>query len=409
MDLDAFIANIYEGLTPHLNERQIRIFASTMANSYGRGGVTNVSKITGMSRSTINIGRKQLDSGEIYPYDKVRSEGAGRKKITEIDPELINDLDFLIEPTSRGDPESPLRWTCLSTRNLAEELINKGHNVSHTCVSKLLNYSGYSLQAPRKTEEGKSHEDRNEQFEFINEFVKKYQTHNQPVISVDCKKKENIGNYTNKGQEWRPKGKPVKVKDHDFIDKELGKAIPYGIYDISNNSGWVNVGVDHETSEFAVESIRRWWITMGQEIYPNAESLLITADSGGSNGYRRKAWKVELQKFCDEFNLMVSVCHFPPGTSKWNKIEHRLFSAISKNWRGRPLINMETIVNLIANTRTSKGLTVQCSVDNNSYPLGRKVSKEEMNELFLLPNQFHGEWNYTIAPKDECYYVVDDL
>ena len=409
MELDTFIANIYQNLTPHLNEKQIRLLVSIMANSYGRGGVTKVSKITGMSRSTINIGRKQLDSGEVFPSDKVRSEGGGRKKITETDPELINDLNLLIEPTSRGDPESPLRWTCLSTRNLADKLRNKGHNVSHTCVSRLLNQLGYSLQAPRKTEEGKSHEDRNEQFGFINELVKDYQIRNQPVISVDCKKKENIGNYANKGQEWQPKGQPVKVKDHDFPDQELGKAIPYGIYDIINNSGWVNVGVDYETSEFAVESIRRWWTTMGKEIYPDAESLLITADSGGSNGYRRKAWKVELQKFCDEFNLRVSVCHFPPGTSKWNKIEHRLFSAISKNWRGRPLINMETIVNLIANTRTSKGLTVQCCVDNNLYPLGRKVSKKEMEELSIQSNQFHAEWNYTITPKDKYQPIVDDL
>ena len=409
MDIEIFIANIFENLKAHLNERQIRFLVSAMAESYGRGGVTKLSKITGMSRSTINIGRKELDSGEVFPPDKVRAEGGGRKKITEVDPELINDLDLLIEPTSRGDPESPLRWTCLSTRNLADELRNKGHDVSHTSVSKLLKYLGYSLQAPRKTEEGNSHEDRNEQFEFINELVKNYQNHNQPVISVDCKKKENIGNFANNGQEWHPKGKPVKVKDHDFIDKKLGKAIPYGIYDITNNSGWVSVGIDHETSEFAVETIRRWWITMGKEIYHDAESLLITADSGGSNGYRRKAWKVELQKFCDEFNIMVSVCHFPPGTSKWNKIEHRLFSAISKNWRGRPLISIEAIVNLIANTRTSTGLSVQCCVDENLYPLGRKVSKEEMDELFLLPNEFHGEWNYTIVPKDERYYNLDEL
>jgi len=398
MDIDTIVKNIYFRLSPHLNERQRRLLAAVEAESYGKGGVTRISLLTGMSRSTINIGRNELGSGIIFSSDRVRIPGAGRKSIEEIDSQIIEDLDRLVEPTSRGDPESPLRWTCLSTRNLATALQEMGHTVSHTTIAKLLDQEGYSLQGAKKTLEGNSHEDRNAQFEFINEYVKMFQEYNQPVISIDCKKKENIGNYKNNGQEWRPKGNPIKVKDHDFIDKNLGKAIPYGIYDIFDNSGCVNVGVDHETSEFAVESIRRWWKTMGMERYPNAKFLLITADSGGSNGYKRRAWKVELQKFSKEIGLIISVCHFPPGTSKWNKIEHRLFSAISKNWKGRPLTTMETIVNLIENTKTKTGLIVQCVVDTNTYPTGLKISDDQINKLWIHQNEFHGEWNYTITP-----------
>nr|WP_319540125.1 ISAzo13 family transposase [uncultured Methanospirillum sp.] len=386
-------------MAPHLNERQKRLLAAIEAESYGRGGVTLVSQLTGVSRSTINIGREELKEGIIFETDRVRHSGGGRKKIQEYDPQLESDLDALVEPTSRGDPESPLRWTCLSTRNLAKLLREKGHQVSHTTVAKILDKLNYSVQGAKKTIEGQSHEDRNAQFEFINESVKLFQEFEQPIISVDCKKKENIGNFKNNGCEWQPKGSPLEVNSHDFMDLDLGKAIPYGVYDINNNSGWVNVGVDHETSEFAVESIRRWWKTMGQEAYPNAKFLLITADSGGSNGYRRKAWKADLQNFSDETGLIISTCHFPPGTSKWNKIEHRLFSAITQNWRGRPLISLETIVNLIGNTKTETGLKVECDIDTSLYPTGLKISDETMEQLRIHPNNFHGEWNYTITPR----------
>jgi hypothetical protein len=398
VDPKSILKEIYERLTPHLNERQNRILAAIAAESYGRGGVTVVSSLTGVSRSTIKIGREELSAGIIFSTERVRRPGAGRKNLKEVDPKLIEDLDRIIEPTSRGDPESPLRWTCFSTRKLAKTLQEKGHTVSHTTVATILSDLNYSLQGAKKTLEGQSHEDRNAQFEFINEYVKIFQEFEQPVISVDCKKKEIIGNFKNNGKEWRPKGDPIEVNDHDFMDKDLGKAIPFGIYDISDNSGWVNVGVDHETSEFAVESIRRWWKYMGKEKYPEAKFLLITADSGGSNGYRRKAWKVELQQLSKEIGLIISVCHFPPGTSKWNKIEHRLFSAISQNWRGRPLISLETVVNLIGNTKSETGLEVKCNLDTNSYPIGIKIHGEEMKKLWIHNNEFHGEWNYTITP-----------
>lgn len=399
METEAVLHNIYDKFSPHLNERQKRLLVAIEAESCGRGGVTLVSQLTGVSRSTINIGRDELKKGIIFETDRVRHTGAGRKKIQEYDPQLESDLDALVEPTSRGDPESPLRWTCLSTRNLAKTLQNMDHKVSHTTVSKILEKLGYSLQGTKKTIEGQSHEDRNAQFEFINEYVKIFQEFEQPIISIDCKKKEIIGNFKNNGQEWQPKGSPIKVNDHDFMDKELGKAIPFGVYDVNNNSGWVNVGIDHETSEFAVESIRRWWITMGQEAHPSANFLLITADSGGSNGYKRKAWKVEIQNFSDETGLIISVCHFPPGTSKWNKIEHRLFSAITQNWRGRPLISLETVVNLIGSTKTETGLKVKCDIDTSKYPTGLKISNEQMEQLRIHPNDFHGEWNYTITPR----------
>lgn len=398
METDSAFKTIFDKLSPHLNERQKRLLVAIEAESYGRGGVTLVSQLTGMSRSTINIGRRELNEGVVFSTNRIRREGAGRKRIQECDPGLESDLDRLVEPNSRGDPESPLRWTSLSTRNLAKALQDKGHRVSHSTVAMLLEKVGYSLQGAKKTEEGQSHEDRNEQFEFINEYVKIFQEYGQPIISIDCKKKENIGNFKNNGRDWRPKGNPLKVRDHDFIDKDLGKAIPFGVYDLTTNSGWVNIGIDHETSEFAVESIRRWWKTMGQERYPKADCLLITADSGGSNGYRRKAWKVELQKFSNETGLIIFVCHFPPGTSKWNKIEHRLFSAITKNWRSRPLISMETIVNLIGNTKTASGLNVQCEVDTNLYATGVKISEAQMAQLCIYQNNFHGEWNYCISP-----------
>jgi len=399
VDSDIALHKIYDKLSPHLNERQKRLLVAIEAESYGRGGVTLVSQLTGVSRSTINIGREELKEEIIFKTDKVRHSGGGRKKIQEYDPQLESDLDALVEPTSRGDPESPLRWTCLSTRNLAKTLREMGHQVSHTTVAKILEKLKYSLQGAKKTIEGQSHEDRNAQFEFINESVKLFQEFEQPVISVDCKKKENIGNFKNNGCEWQPKGSPIEVNGHDFMDLDLGKAIPYGVYDINNNSGWVNVGIDHETSEFAVESIRRWWKTMGQEAYPNANFLLITADSGGSNGYRRKAWRAEMQDFSDETGLIISICHFPPGTSKWNKIEHRLFSAITQNWRGRPLISLETVVNLIGSTKTETGLKVKCDIDTSQYPTGLKISDEHMDQLRIHPYDFHGEWNYTITPR----------
>jgi len=399
VDSDNALLKIYDKLSPHLNERQKRLLVAIEAESYGRGGVTLVSQLTGVSRSTINIGREELKEEIIFKTDKVRHSGGGRKKIQEYDPQLESDLNALVEPTSRGDPESPLRWTCLSTRNLAKTLREMGHQVSHTTVAKLLEKLKYSLQGAKKTIEGQSHEDRNAQFEFINGSVKLFQEFEQPVISVDCKKKENIGNFKNNGCEWQPKGSPIEVNGHDFMDLDLGKAIPYGVYDINNNSGWVNVGIDHETSEFAVESIRRWWKTMGQEVYPNAKFLLITADSGGSNGYRRKAWKTELQDFSDETGLIISICHFPPGTSKWNKIEHRLFSVITQNWRGRPLISLETVINLIGSTKTETGLKVNCDIDTSLYPTGLKISDEQMKQLRIHPNDFHGEWNYTITPR----------
>jgi len=399
VDSDIALHKIYDKLSPHLNERQKRLLVAIEAESYGRGGVTLVSQLTGVSRSTINIGREELKEEIIFKTDKVRHSGGGRKKIQEYDPQLESDLDALVEPTSRGDPESPLRWTCLSTRTLAKTLREMGHQVSHTTVAKILEKLKYSLQGTKKTIEGQSHEDRNAQFEFINESVKLFQEFEQPVISVDCKKKENIGNFKNNGCEWQPKGSPIEVNGHDFMDLDLGKAIPYGVYDINNNSGWVNVGIDHETSEFAVESIRRWWKTMGKEAYPNANFLLITADSGGSNGYRRKAWRAEMQDFSDETGLIISICHFPPGTSKWNKIEHRLFSAITQNWRGRPLISLETVVNLIGSTKTETGLKVKCDIDTSQYPTGLKISDEYMDQLRIHPNDFHGEWNYTITPR----------
>ena len=329
---------------------------------------------------------------------RVRSPGGGRKRTVQKDPTLEKDLETLIEPATRGDPESSLRWTCKSVRKLAGELNRMGHRTSHRMVAELLKRMGYSLQANRKTIEGSSHPDRDAQFEHIYEKVKAFQKEGQPVIFVDTKKKELVGNYENEGREWQPKGQPEKVLVHDFGSPGEGKANPYGVYDLIQNTGWVNVGVDHDTAAFAVESIRRWWLTMGSQVYPGASHVLITADSGGSNGARLRLWKTELQKLSNEAGLSVSVCHFPPGTSKWNKIEHRLFSFISKNWRGRPLVSHEVIVNLVASTTTAKGLRVGCAMDYNTYPKGVKVTDAELNKVNLLRDTFHGEWNYTIKP-----------
>jgi len=361
-----------------------------------------VSKATGLAESTIRIGQSEIVRFSKVQKDqkarRIRRKGAGRKLIIEQDSELLELLDLLVEPTSRGDPMSPLRWTCKSTRKLASELSLMGHNVSHTKVGQLLSGLNYSLQGTRKRMEGASHPDRNVQFEFIYKQVKDFQCCNQPVISVDTKKKELIGCFANGGAEYQPKGKPVEVETYDFPSLADGKGIPYGVFDVTRNRGWVSVGTDHDTSQFAVNTIRQWWYQMGQHTYPQAEKLLITADGGGSNGSHNRLWKYELQRFVDETQIAVAVCHFPPGTSKWNKIEHRMFSHITKNWRGRPITSHEVMVNLIANTTTEKGLEIQAALDLKEYPTGIKVSDKIMKSLTVEKNDFHGEWNYTVSP-----------
>ena len=393
-----FIKQRYEALAGFLDERLRRIVAAAEAVVIGYGGISIVSRETGVSRRAIALGCEELKHPERATEKRIRKEGGGRKPTIDKDTTLKQDLENLIEPVSRGDPESPLRWTCKSTRRLADELMRKGHEVSHNLVAGLLHEMGYSLQANRKTLEGTSHPDRDAQFEYINNKAKEHQAIEQPVISVDTKKKELIGDFKNGGRELRPKGNPEKVRVHDFEIPELGKDSPYGVYDVTWNSGWVNVGIDHDTAAFAVESIRRWWQFMGEVRYPEAKQLLITADSGGSNGYRTRLWKLELQKLADETGLAISVCHLPPGTSKWNKIEHRLFSFISQNWRGKPLVSHEVIVNLIAATTTREGLRVQCQLDTKSYPTGIKVSDKEIASINIQRDSFHGEWNYTISP-----------
>jgi len=330
---------------------------------------------------------------------RVRRPGGGRRPVTETDPGLLAALESLLEPVTRGDPQSPLRWTCKSTRRLAEELARQDHCVGPRTVAALLQRAGYSLQANRKTREGISHPDRNAQFEYINASVARFLIRGQPAISVDTKKKELVGDFKNGGREWHPQGQPEEVRVHDFLDKTLGKAIPYGVYDMINNQGWVNVGIDHDTAQFATNSIRRWWHEMGQDRFPKAKELLITADGGGSNGHRTRLWKVSLQGLADELGLALSVCHFPPGTSKWNKIEHRLFSFITQNWRGRPLVSHQAIVNLIASTTTSTGLIVKAALDTNHYDTEIKVSDKELAQLQLQRHEFHGDWNYTVSPR----------
>jgi hypothetical protein len=381
-----------------------RLLAAAEAKALGRGGVTAVAEATGVSRRAIGAGLKELQdvSGEAanLPPGRIRKPGGGRKKTVEKDPALLRDLESLVEPVTRGDPESPLRWTCKSVRKLSAELNRMGHQTSHQLVSELLEKLGYSLQANRKSAEGESqHPDRNAQFEYINARIESFQSLSQPAISVDTKKKERVGDFKNGGRELRPEGDPERVRIHDFEIPELGKAAPYGVYDIAMNLGWVNVGIDHDTAAFAVASIRDWWRTMGQPAYPEANQLLITADGGGSNGYRLRLWKTELQRLADETGLSITVCHLPPGTSKWNKIEHRLFSYISQNWRGKPLVSHEVIVQLIAATRTRTGLRVQAQLDTNRYPKGIKVTAAEIAEVNLSRHEFHGEWNYTISPR----------
>ena len=394
------IQSRFLALQPFLDERLRRMYAAAEAEAIGHGGVSIVSRATGVSRRAIGVGKQELKNPLPAQRRRIRKKGGGRKRATDKDPSLRTDLEGLVEPVSRGDPESPLRWTCKSVRKLADELKRMGHAVSHNLVAELLRSMGYSLQANRKTVEGAWHPDRNAQFEHISGNVKAYQAHDQPVISVDTKKKELVGNFKNTGRELRPQGQPEPVRVHDFVIPELGRAAPYGVYDVTENAGWVSVGIDHDTSAFAVESIRRWWHSMGRKRYPQAKRLLITADSGGSNGYRVRLWKRELQKLADETGLAISVCHFPPGTSKWNKIEHRLFSFISQNWRGKPLVSHEVIVNLIAATTTKRGLRVECRIDTNVYPKGVKVTDSEMRTLNIERDAFHGEWNYTISPKD---------
>jgi hypothetical protein len=388
----------FELLVPHLDERTRRLMAASEAVAIGRGGATAVARATGVSRRVIGAGIKELAEASRAGAVRIRRPGGGRKRTTDTDPTLRGDLERLVEPVTRGDPESPLRWTCKSVRKLAEELRRIGHRVSHQLVAELLHGLDYSLQANRKVLEGSQHPDRNAQFEYLNDQVPAQIAAGEPAISVDAKKKELVGPFRNGGRELRPKGQPEPVRVHDFVDKELGRATPYGVYDMAQNQGWVTVGIDHDTAEFAVASIRQWWQTLGQATYPDATSLLITADGGGSNGSRLRLWKWELRRFADELDLELRVCHLPPGTSKWNKIEHRLFSYITQNWRGKPLISYQTIVSLIAATKTRSGLTVQCVLDDRSYPTGRKVTKAEFASVNLDRDKLHGEWNYRIRP-----------
>jgi hypothetical protein len=385
-----------------MDERSRRQWAAAEARELGWGGVTAVARATGLSRTTITAGLRDLElpaKQRAAEGMRVRRPGGGRKTLTETDPGLLAALERLVEPVTRGDPESPLRWTCKSTRRLADELTRKRHPVGVNTVAALLRRAGYSLQANRKTREGARHPDRNAQFKHINAQVRRFQNQDQPAISVDTKKKELIGDFKNAGREWHPSGEPEEVRVHDFLDKNLGKAIPYGVYDMINNQGWVSVGIDHDTAQFAVNSIRRWWKRMGRRRFSRATKLLITADGGGSNSSRSRLWKVSLQALADELDLHLHICHFPPGTSKWNKIEHRLFSFITQNWRGRPLASHQTVVNLIASTTTKTGLIVRAALDTTQYETAVKVTEEQLSQLRLTPHRFHGDWNYQLTPR----------
>src|ERR1700674_968466 len=394
------LARKFELLAHVLDERSRRLVAAAEAEAQGFGGVTAVAQASGLSRGTVIRGMAEIKTAaKPARGQRIRRKGAGRKRTVDQDATLMRDLEALLEPVTRGDPESPLRWTCKSVRQLATELQRAGHHTSHRMVAELLHEMDYSLQANRKTLEGSSHPDRDAQFHHISDKSREFQAGRQPVISVDTKKKELVGDFKNNGRELRPKGDPEKVRVHDFVIPELGRAAPYGVYDVTQNAGWVSVGVDHDTAAFAAQSIRRWWESMGAKAYPEARKLLITADSGGSNGARVRLWKLELQKLADETGLEISISHLPPGTSKWNKIEHRLFSFISQNWRGKPLISHQVIVNLIAATTTRTGLHVQSQLDTGKYPKGIKVGKQEFAAIQLRPDTFHGEWNYVIAPR----------
>jgi transposase len=398
------IAAKFAPLEPLLDERSRRLWAAVEARALGRGGIGRVAEATGLSRATIRVGLRELDTPLIADSlqatrERLRRPGGGRRPLVAGDPRLLQGLESLVDPVTRGDPMSPLRWTCKSAARLAADLQNQGHAVSERTVNRLLHELGYSLQSNRKTLEGCHHPDRDAQFQYINRRVQAFQRQGQPVVSVDTKKKELVGQFRNGGREWRPTGQPEEVKVHDFPDEELGKVIPYGVYDMATNTGWVSVGVDHDTAEFAVETLRRWWQHMGRHVYPQAKKLLITADGGGSNGSRCRLWKVELQKLADESGVQLSVCHFPPGTSKWNKIEHRMFCYITENWRGRPLVSREVVVNLIGHTTTKTGLEIRSELDENSYPTGREVTAQQMEDLSIQREKFHGEWNYTIKPR----------
>lgn len=399
----------YQRLQSIMDERMRRRWAACEALALPYGGLTAVAQATGLCRTTIWAGIRELEehdqlvledeASETKPVDRIRRPGGGRHALVDRDPSLLTALEALVDPLTRGDPQSPLRWTCKSTRHLAQELGRQGYPLSHRTVASLLHDLGYSLQGNRKTREGTHHPDRNAQFEHINTEVQAFQRRHQPVISVDAKKKENIGDFKNPGQEWQPQGCPVEVRSKDFKDKKLGAVNPFGVYDVTWNHGWVSVGVDHDTAAFAAETIRRWWYEMGQRTYPQARELLITADCGGSNSYRCRLWKVSLQHLADETGLQIQVCHFPPGTSKWNKIEHRMFCHITQNWRGRPLTSRAVVVSLIGSTTTKTGLQIEAALDPNIYPTGIKVSVEELATVQIKRDPFHGEWNYTIVPR----------
>ena len=415
MDQTPAVEAKFKALSPRLDEATLRLWAAAEARSLGRGGVSVVAKVAGLSRTTIYAGLADIEAASkamrkrgkaaaqalvtATERKRVRAPGGGRKRLVDIDASLLADLDALVEPTSRGDPMSPLRWTCKSTTRLAAELATSGHRVSQRTVCDLLGQMNYSLQSVRKTREGGQHPDRDAQFQYIATMVTKFQRQRQPVISVDTKKKELIGDFKNAGREWRPQGQPEQVRVHDFIDDELGKVAPYGVYDVTANVGWVSVGIDHDTAEFAVQSIRHWWLEMGRPTYRQAKRLLITADCGGSNGYRVRLWRLQLQRLADELGLEVQVCHFPPGTSKWNKIEHRMFCHITNNWRGRPLLSRQVVVNLIGSVTTDQGLRVKAALDENTYEPGIKVSDADLAAINLKRDKFHGEWNYRVTPR----------
>lgn len=397
MAVDGALAKKLGAILPHLNEKQRRLMLAAEARALGHGGITRVAQAAGVSRPTIHRALRELDDPVIDP-GRIRRPGGGRKRTRDRDPGVVAALDALVDPETRGDPMSPLRWTCKSTRHLAQALGEAGHPVSHSVVADMLRALGYSLQAPSKRLEGTQHPDRDAQFRYLNDQVQAFLTRGYPVVSVDAKKKELVGAFRNGGREWQPTGEPESVQVHDFMDRELGKAVPYGIYDVGRNTGWVTVGQDHDTASFAVATLRRWWDADGVHAYPEATELLISADCGGSNGYRVRLWKAELQRFADATGIRVTVCHLPPGTSKWNKIEHRLFSYLTMNWRGRPLISHEVILELIGATTTRTGLRVQAELDSGRYPLHVKVSDQEMAAVQLTAHTFHGEWNYTISP-----------
>jgi Rhodopirellula transposase DDE domain len=415
MDQTPAVEAKFKALSPRLDEATLRLWAAAEARSLGRGGVSVVAKVAGLSRTTVYAGLAEIEAAGkakgkrskaaaqpavvVAAHKRVRAPGGGRKRLVDIDASLLADLDALVDPTSRGDPMSPLRWTCKSTTRLAAELARSGHRVSQRTVCDLLAQLNYSLQSVRKTREGGQHPDRDAQFQYIATMVTKFQRQRQPVISVDTKKKELIGDFKNAGREWRPQGQPEQVRVHDFIDDELGKVAPYGVYDVTANVGWVSVGIDHDTAEFAVQSIRHWWLEMGRPMYKQAKRLLITADCGGSNGYRVRLWRLQLQRLADELDLEVQVCHFPPGTSKWNKIEHRMFCHITNNWRGRPLLSRQVVVNLIGSVTTDQGLRVKAALDENAYEPGIKVSDADLAAINLKRDQFHGEWNYRLTPR----------